>query len=1207
MAASSGLFAGSSSSSSSAGQDGRRQHLFLQIKTITVPLLEATRSLVTASSTRTTLQLLEQLRNTLRDAPADAFSPALANYVFFPLSSLLQPRPDGSDRGDRLLEATMQVLTALVDRWRQAGMEPRVRQELWIMTVLTLGGPLDPKGPASAAKDKGKQVDRTEESKLAMVEALLALMRPSPKKADRMEEEEDPLGERLDWSKDGPTPAERPEDPSPPLPILFHTLTTLLAIAVQPTSLQLQLSSLSALRILITTYLARPTAVSSTSAGPSPLLATALPGTASTLSRIALSMPSSSAAPRNAPSRRQASAVIVAALEVLADIITLTVGDTVTGELRKELDSDEAASATTLEELVETATAPSPQQPMDVDPSEPQGPPPPSSGPTVPTPSWLRFTLSSLSTLFAALAPLSSHDSPIVRSSLAGLLSAVIQQCGRTLGSLAAGPIEGLIILAGDDWDDVRAPARRALLAVFAQPSSLDPSLHPVSLASQVVQRRITALPGAARRRDEVGVQRGACLIRAALELLSAFDSNVGPLQGVEKWSWSLLSALEFDRVPRAGQAVEGGMALAWITGAGDGADQATSWPPIRLRSLTEERTIAALEALWQALGRAAAAAAQEEDVIDQFLGIALGPKRGEAVAVSSLWVLDGVLRGLEGSKADKKRKKVLKRTTRSLLSFLEELEGVEDVEEPASNDAPTRTDVLAAEDDADKPVVPLVQHSKGITTTPSLDKYQPVASRSSTREARASHQLLLTSLALRVLTTCSSLLAASFQPFLMQSLYHVLAHLSPTTHPFLRAHAQHALSLIADSTSYASPQNLVLANVDYVVNSVSQRLSVSRLDPSAPLVLVEMIRLVGQPIVPMVQDLVDDVFEALDDYHGYEEVTVGLWAVLDALIKVMAEDLPPKRESPSKAKGGQPNPEEDWASFREWFAHRHDKPAMDVDDDIEEINPKRPFESGFVHNKDHEDGPTEFPETKEIPPSRPQVVTAQILSKALYFLSHSSPFLRARVLSLIASAVPLLARPSLDADPSNNRSADLLPVIHRAWPYILNRFSDPEPYVVVEAAGLIEALASHVGEFMSRRILDDVWPRFRTLLGKQEIEDRKSTAVAGPTTTRYSKSHRLYRAILGTMLHVARDVPLKEAVVWDQAVRLRRFLAVDTVDPELQARARELYEALGEVNPDAVWLVLAATVGLDDSLPRFLRMDQVDFGNNVETLLQAL
>ncbi|CEQ41813.1 SPOSA6832_03567, partial [Sporobolomyces salmonicolor] len=1206
MAASSGLFPGSRSSSSSAGQDDSRQHLFLQIKTVTVPLLEATRSPVTASSTRAILQLLEQLRYTLRNASVDAFSPALANYVFFPLSSLLQPRPDGSDRGDRLLEATMQVLTALVERWRKAGMEPRVRQELWIMTILTLGGPLNAKGPASAAKDKGKQVDRTEESKLAMVEALLALMRPSPQKADRMEEV-DPLGERLDWSKEGPMPTERLDDPSPPLSILFHTLTTLLAIAVQPTSLQLQLSSLSALRILTTTYLARPSPVCSTSAGPSPLLATALPGTASTLSRIALSLPSNFAAPRDGPSRRQASAVIIAALEVLADVITLTVGDAVTGELRKELDCNEA-SAATLEELVETATAPSPPQPMDVHPSEQQGPPPPSPGPTVPTPSWLRFTLSSLSTLFAALAPLSSHDSPIVRSALAGLLSVVIQQCGLTLGSVAAGPIEGLIILAGDDWDDVRALARRALLAAFAQPSSLDPSLHPVSLASKIVQRRITALPSAARRRDEVGVQRGACLIRAALELLAEVEANVASLQGVEKWSWSLLSALEFDRVPRAGQAVKGGMALAWITGAGDGADQATSWPPIRLRSLKEQRTIAALEALWKALGRAAVAAAPEEDVIDQFLGVALGPKRGEAVAVSSLWVLDGVLTGLEGSKADKRRKKVLKRIVRSILYLLDEFEGVEDIEEPASNDAPTRTDVLVTEDDSDKPDIPSVQHSKGITATPSLDQYQPVADRSSAREARASHQLLLTSLALRVLTTCSSLLSASFQPFLMQSLYHVLAHLSPTTHPFLRAHAQHALSLIADSASYASPQNLVLANVDYVVNSVSQRLSVSRLDPSAPLVLVEMIRLVGQPIVPMVQDLVDDVFEALDDYHGYEEVTVSLWAVLDALIKVMAEELPPKwEESSCKAKGGQPNTEEDWASFREWFTHRHDKPAMDVDDDIEEVNPQRPFESGFVDDGDQEDGPTEFPETKETPPTRPQVATAQILSKALYFLSHSSPFLRARVLSLIASAVPLLVRPSLDADPSNNRSADLLPVIHRAWPYILNRFSDPEPYVVVEAAGLVEALASHVGEFMSRRILDDVWPRFRTLLGKQEVEDRKSAAVADTTMTRYSKSHRLYRAILGTMLHVARDVPLKEAVLWEQAVLLRRFLAVDKVDPELQVCARELYKALGQVNPDAVWLVLQGTIGLDDSLPRFLRMDKVDFGANIETLLQAL
>ncbi|KAK4692273.1 TELO2-interacting protein 1, partial [Phenoliferia sp. Uapishka_3] len=385
------------------------------------------------------------------------------------------------------------------------------------------------------------------------------------------------------------------------------------------------------------------------------------------------------------------------------------------------------------------------------------------------------------------------------------------------------------------------------------------------------------------------------------------------------------------------------------------------------------------------------------------------------------------------------------------------------------------------------------VEHQRGVSLTPGLDNLSPVAAPgTSSRDSQASHLLLLISLSIRLLSTSSAILSSSFQPHLLRALYHVLSHLSPTSHPLLRSHAQRALFLISQNTGYASPQNLVLANVDYVINSVSQRLSVTRLDPAAPLVLVEMIRLVGSEIVPMVQDLVEDVFEALDDFHGYEEVTVGLWAVLDALMGAMRGDLVLKEEGKEGKQGKErrregPDEESDWSEFEEWWKTRVEEKRDDEEEEDFGPNPQKPFKSTLPNQ---EDGPSEFPESIVVPATKPQITAAQIISKSLYFLSHSSPFLRSRVLSLIATAVPLLTAPSVE-NPQENRQADLLPVIHRAWPYILNRFADTEPYVVLEAAGLIESLATHVGSFMSRRILDDVWPRLRNLLETQDLSDR--------------------------------------------------------------------------------------------------------------------
>ncbi|GAA6050924.1 hypothetical protein JCM3770_002540 [Rhodotorula araucariae] len=1309
MTATSGPFTARAVTAGST-RDAQKQAVFAQFKAVCVPLLEAARTPSSAHAASTAARLLAQLEQQLRCTPPSAFTPALANYAFFPLSSLLRPPLDGQDRGDRVLEATMQALAALVDKWRVVGMEPRVRQELWIMTALTLGGPLDPSGPgkagAAATKGKGKAVVRTEESKLAMVEVLLALMRPpdgDERKAD--DDDEDPLGERIDWScvdvtdpstldNGGP---QRPRDSPPPVPILFHTLTTLLALSAEPTSLlQLQLSSLEALRILVADYLAHPapSATVPASAGPSPLLATALPGTASTLSRIALSMPSSSKTEYGKSTRRQASSVIIAALQTLSLLIVETVGDAVTSKLREGQNgvSEANVPAATLEELVEGKLDELALSQVDNEgaehaplPPDDPAPSPPAAGPAIPTPAWLRFTIASLSTLFAALSPLSTHDSPLVRRALATFLSHILTRCAHTLGEQAEILLEGLLALASDSWDDVRLPAQGTLLAAFALPTNGSHTVegpHPLALAARIVQRRLAALPGALRRQDEHAVRRGAGIIRAALELLPRVGAGVGstssPLHGVDRWSWALLAALEVERVPAAGRRVEGGMTLAWITGAADApstsesATGATAYPPVRLRAISEAATVHALEALWEALGRASAAADQAGEVVDQFLGVALGPRRDQPAAASTLWVLDGVLRGMSGDvQLPNAQKKVLKRAVRAVLALMEDLEeaSAEDEPVPAGNavDEPRR-DLLGVEDDEASAAIRLIEHKRGVTTMPSLEAYNPVAALTTTRDTRASHLVLLSSFSLRILATSASLLSTAFQPFLMQSLYHVLAHLSPTTHAFLRAHAQHALALISTATAYASPQNLVLANVDYVVNSVSQRLSGAHLEPNAPLVLVEMIRLVGRPIVPMVQDLVDDVFEALDDYHGYDEVTVGLWAVLDALLKVMVEDLPPPPQAAADDGRGitaatkdvpQPNADADWQEFEDWLAHRHDPPACADDsavpDDLPPSNPQQPFSSLHAESPEappaaggpNGDARADDPDPSfasdtvaPAPPTRAQRVTVQIVSKALFFLSHPSAFLRARVLSLMASSVPLLLLPAPavgggggGGGGGQTREADLLPVVHRAWPAILARLAPPpreEAPVSRAAAALVGALATHAGAFVARRMAEDVWPRLVALLPASSPSPSPSASASASSGRaagggargagiegRFSAEHRQLVDVLDALGAVATGVPLRETQLWDGALALRALLVRGGgIDDEIRRGAARVVEALARQNPDAVWCVLRGTVGgagagADDAfgLPRWLARgwETVEWGDEMQRLLEEL
>ncbi|SCZ93597.1 BZ3500_MvSof-1268-A1-R1_Chr6-3g08762 [Microbotryum saponariae] len=1225
------------SSSSSEQDHDRKQQLFLRLKAVCVPLLNAGRAQpATVASTSQVLHHLTQLSTTLSDIPTPHFTPALANYVFFPLSSLLQPAT--FTRSDSVLEATMRTLATLIHNWTQVGIDDRIRTELWIMLILRLGGPLDPARPTKPSDSKGKAKqedsstpDMSDELKLAIVEALLELFpgsvieeAPVPEEME-IEQDDDPLGESIDWSAEDPYAAnaskasqkkakprreQRAPPTSPPIPIMFHTLTTLLNLASISVSLvRLQLAALEALdgliRFHLTQHPAQPDAAMGQPEGPSPLLATALPGTASTLSRIALSA-TLSGAMTSSRGRRQSSKAIVSALEVLTNLLVQTIGDDVTARLRKQESSRKGLGAT-LEEIVESYKEPGIEEGGEEDDTvnshaliaQDSTPTYSAPGPVKPSSAWLAYTLRSISTLLISLSSLTSHDSPLVRAALAQFLSTLETECAVTLEEYRRTTLELLLILSADDWPSVSSIAVSALGTVTMSSSHL---------IREGMIEHLGALPRRLRAKDDAAVSRSSKVLRTGLQYLHDLD-RLQLLASLERWKWTLLDACALQDLEGSSNAkTASGMRLAWIQSESlTSSGQETEWPRIGLKNAEGPHLVDELNALWKGIGEAAARSEKEAEIIDGFWVVVAGPRRGEPSAATAMWALDGVLQGFKEVKTTKRMKKVLKNLAKAVLALLEQLEEGKEEKGVATNEPAPSADQRTLVEESDTLNVS-VQHQHGLKITPELDKFKPVTSAVVARDAKESQQVWLRCFSLRILATCANLLGSSFQPLLLSALYHVLAHLSPAAHPFLRSHSEHALAVISDATAYAAPSNLVLANVDYVVNAVSQRMSVTRLDPSAPLVLVEMIRLVGPPIVPMVQDLVEDVFEALDDYHGYDEVTVGLWAVLDALMRVMSEEAVSAHAEVVSGRQPQGNRAvSEWTEFVDWYRSRNDPPEEELmNNTMPGTNPQRPFAETTPAPPEDQAEPSFPSDETQTPATRPQEVASQIIAKSVYFLSHSSPFLRARVLSLLASSVPLLALRSPFASgaapprlASSAREADLLPVIHRAWPYILNRFSDPDPSVTLAATELISSLAQHVGSFMSRRILDDVWPRFKTLLERQHELDTHLASKGGC----YSLSFRIYRALLRTMLCIVRDVPLKEEVVWDLTMTLRRFLARREQE-ELRLMARRVYRALGEVNPDAVWLVLKGMAGAGES---WMVLKGVELGDEVKGLLGEL
>ena len=68
-----------------------------------------------------------------------------------------------------------------------------------------------------------------------------------------------------------------------------------------------------------------------------------------------------------------------------------------------------------------------------------------------------------------------------------------------------------------------------------------------------------------------------------------------------------------------------------------------------------------------------------------------------------------------------------------------------------------------------------------------------------------------------------------------------------------------------------------------------------------------------------------------------------------------------------------------------------------------------------------------------EPPPTPTQALTSQIVSRSITLLTHGAPSIRTQILVLLATATPVLP------------ASSLLPAVHRAWPFVLNRRAEPE------------------------------------------------------------------------------------------------------------------------------------------------------------------
>ena len=1116
----------------------------LQLKPICVPLLGE--SQLTPSNVPIILRLLSSLESTLGQESDLHLSTSLASYVFYPISTILR-RNTLPQIPDQILEKILNVLALLCDSWWwECKLE--VWSQLFTLCSSILGG----------LEGTGKDKARSDETKEAAAHCLWALLHERDNSRPPQGSPENRFQTRL---------ASLQEHARSPkfIPILGRTIDCLLATS-KSSHKPLQRISFQLLDVIISVY------------APDRLIPTVLPGVVSAMTRIALGFQKGWANGNT----------VAGALLIIQRAVVLSIGDSVC------IADGAVHSVVNLEDLVHLNHLPTPAM---------KGA---ENSPILATrtASWLQGSASQLHIALNTLMPLVNHPTPVTLVALATMAKEILVNTLLTIPQTQPLLLSWLLSLSNSSYPTVSKTAYGYLLGIFTGDLThvrqllLQTITHiskecmsslPVSITAQA-DSRVEHISGQVQAICRLAMSTSGIAKGIGLSSVSAGLSHLlGPSGGVEKWGWTLLSVLQFKTPPVTVNQVS--VAQLLLEGNRDAAE-GPLFPEVVLKNSLSRSTTDSLVKMFRALGRAGGD--HSLYVVEWFVKMGLNSK--SSTAASALWCAGRLLEGISGVTLNDDNSPPIQDIyshSKRLEKFIKGVvRDISDLWNVGPLDAATYPG--AGDKEESPPPTEVIKGLRQIRAT--LDIVEP---RSSAPSISDDDQWLLhRAFCLQLLAISAGILQVRFTALLIHTLYPIL-HSIVSPIPYCSINGLATLAFVANATSYASPANLLLSNFDYALDAVSRRLKRRWLDINATKVLSVLVRLVGSDVVHKAEDVVEECFDRLDEYHGYEIIVEGLVEVLGQVVRAIEADEP---HALDKVKENDSSILQDLGSLFEWITHRNAPPPMDDHQDYGpaphqgwkdlKVETKPAHSQGIAAKEFVDNADTETPLTPA------QSLTEQIISRSRHFLTHGSPAIRAQILSLLTGSTPVMPE------------SVLLPSIHQAWPFILNRLNDQEMYVVSAASELIEGLVIHVGSFMGRRIWDDVWPRFSTMLKKLEAADAHSALArrgygAVGTESAYTHSHRLYRSMIKTMTAAVSGVHMQDDASWEVILAFRRFLHREA-HSELQARARELYMALKRVNEDAVWVALMATSGRLTSDIIFLREVRWDIDDNVTQILRA-
>lgn len=338
---------------------------------------------------------------------------------------------------------------------------------------------------------------------------------------------------------------------------------------------------------------------------------------------------------------------------------------------------------------------------------------------------------------------------------------------------------------------------------------------------------------------------------------------------------------------------------------------------------------------------------------------------------------------------------------------------------------------------------------------------------------------------------------------FLMEFLFPIFEALTYNSNPRIQAHARNSVVMISKNHYNNSIMNLINENLDYLIDSLSLKLSVpGSITPALPGILIIILEVSGIELLltNQLMDVISQIFVLIDSYHGYSILVEGFFIFFDKLVNQIKTEylnstnlkriatyhslykpwgmtsLQQMQDLVSDS-GKVFEPYEDYSRDKEYFTRKKDVPFAEIDSD------------------DEDEAPPEEPEEKKVwesvVPKNIYFMVQRIFIYGLRLLSHPSDSLRVQILKTLLDVYPIMT----------TNYALVLPLVAQNWSSIISLLpnntnldfqTDAVSIKAIELLTLLLETDKYESDtFLSKRFID-LWTmindKFKSSRGSSEL-----------------------------------------------------------------------------------------------------------------------